>query len=265
MFWYRGELIEGDSLNININEPGLLYGATVFTTLRVYQKSLDHPLTNWLGHCHRLRHSLEVFGWEFSNWERLRQGAEILLADYPILRMAIFSNGTEWIIGRILPEDLQERQQQGIVGWVANNSLYHRSLAPYKTGNYLGAWLALQKAEKFDAKEAILIDEQGNWLETSTGNLWGWKDGCWWTPALEEGILPGLAREQLLSWLEKQNLSVQKNQWTPDFIQNLEVIAYSNSVMEVIPFSGIIDCQGNRNYPPCHGALEQLQSYFLQL
>jgi len=37
------------------------------------------------------------------------------------------------------------------------------------------------------------MDESGNWLETSTGNLWG---GGWWTPLAAE-IAPGVVRSQL--------------------------------------------------------------------
>ncbi|WP_232014560.1 hypothetical protein [cyanobacterium endosymbiont of Rhopalodia gibberula] len=32
-------------ISVKVTEPGLIYGATVFTTLRVYQKSFDHLLT----------------------------------------------------------------------------------------------------------------------------------------------------------------------------------------------------------------------------
>jgi 4-amino-4-deoxychorismate lyase len=126
----------------------------------------------------------------------------------------------------------------------------------------LSAWLSLQKAVKFGAKEAILLDDRGNWLETSTGNLWGWKEGCWWTPTLE-GILPGIVRSQLLKWLQIQNIPVEQNQWTPDFVQGLEAIAISNSAIEIVPFSHILSSQDRRFLNPAHWALEQLQNYFI--
>ena len=262
MFWYDGRLIEKDSLELDIYEPGLLYGATVFTTMRVYQQSLTHPLTSWQAHCDRLYESLQAFGWEFPNWQRLQRGAELLLLYFPVLRMVVFADGREWIIGRSFPADLSQRQQQGITAWVAEDSLFRRDLANYKTGNYLGAWLALQKAQKLGATEAILIDSQGNWLETSTGNLWGWRDNGWWTPSLEVGILPGIARSQLLNWLVSQNIPVQENLWTPEFVKGLEAIAYSNCVVELVPLHTIIEGASNLTVHPSHPALEKLQSYF---
>ncbi|XLQ11305.1 MAG: hypothetical protein KPI85_07325 [cyanobacterium endosymbiont of Epithemia adnata isolate EadnSB Bon19] len=45
MFWYDEELIETETISIKVTEPSLIYGTTVFTTLRLYQKSLEHGLT----------------------------------------------------------------------------------------------------------------------------------------------------------------------------------------------------------------------------
>ncbi|MFB2975322.1 aminotransferase class IV [Microseira sp. BLCC-F43] len=67
----------------------------------------------------------------------------------------------------------------------------------------------MQQAQKYGAKEAILVDASGNWLETSTGNLWGWQDGRWWTPPVAAGILAGLIREQLINRLHSQNKKVR--------------------------------------------------------
>ncbi|ACB53099.1 putative aminotransferase, class IV [Crocosphaera subtropica ATCC 51142] len=242
-YWYDGQLFEQDTICLSIDDPGLNYGATIFTTLRVYQQSLEHPLTQWNAHCHRLEKSLQEFGWCLPNWQQIWQGANHLITTYPVLRIAIFPDGREWIRGRFLPDNLAQSQQQGVKGWLASYPLFQRTLNAHKTGNYLGAWLALQQAKTLDFQEAILVDSQGNWLETSTGNLWGWKQGKWYTPALEVGILPGIGRQQLIHWLYQQNIKIEENQWTPSWIQSLEMIAYSNSVVEVIPFR-IIDCHG---------------------
>jgi 4-amino-4-deoxychorismate lyase len=263
MYWYDGNLVEENTLPISIADPGLLYGATLFTTLRVYRRSLDHPLTHWQLHCDRLRNSLEAFGWQLPNWERLKEGAQILLAHYPVLRITIFSDGREWIVGRSLPPHLNQRQQTGIAAWVAQELSFKRSLATHKTGNYLSAWIALQKAQKLGAQEAILLDEKENWLETSTGNLWGWKAGCWWTPKNEENFLSGIIRAQLLQWLQKHQIAVCEVFWTPNFVKDLEAIAYSNSVIEIIPFFKVFTASEERLLDIFHPALDALRSYFL--
>ncbi len=248
MYWYAGNLIDSKQIQLEINEPGLCYGASVFSTMRVYEKSLDRELTCWQAHCDRLSYSLQRFNWQQPNWQRLREGAEELLAYFPVLRMVIFPNGNEWITGRNLPADLEQRQSQGITAWVAVDDLYKRELARYKTGNYLGAYLARDRALKLNAQEAILIDAQNNWLETSTGNLWGCRDGCWYTPSLDVGILPGIGRSRLLNFLRNNDISVRENIWTPDFVATLEAISYSNCVVETIPIKQVLDLNRSYNY-----------------
>lgn len=262
MYWYDGQLIEDDKICLSITDPGFIYGATVFTTLRVYHQSLDHPLTQWQAHCHRLETNLQVFSWPSPNWQQIYQGAVKLLKHYPVLRITLFPDGREWISGRFLPEDLPERQRKGIKGWVANDSLFERTLPSYKTGNYLGAWLALQQAKTLGCQEAILVDSQGNWLESSTGNLWGWKDGVWYTPPLAARILPGIGRSQLITWLQHQHLEVMQHPWTADWVPDLTIIAYTNSAVEVIPFAEIVVDETTLSFEVAHPALKQLSDYY---
>jgi 4-amino-4-deoxychorismate lyase len=241
-YWYNGALVDSGTLELAIDEPALLYGATVFTTMRVYESSLTHPLTHYSDHLDRLKNSIANFDWQQPNWQNLQRGAVFLSSRFRVLRIAIFPDGRELITGRNLPPDLAQRQQQGITAWLARDSKFRRELAIHKTGNYLGAYLALQKARQLGAQEAILLDRSGNWLETSTGNLWGWKDGCWYTPSLDCGILPGIIRAQLLFWLQKNHTPVMENCWTPEFVKDLQAIAYSNCVVEVVPIKTIIEC-----------------------
>lgn len=263
MFWYDGCLVEGNALSINTDDPALLYGATAFTTLRVYNRSLADPLTQWDAHCDRVRSSITAFGWQLPNWQRIEQGARALLDEFPVLRITLFPDGRELILGRYLPSDLTDKQNQGVIAWLADTSLLRRSLAQYKTGNYLSAWIALQQAQNQGAKEAILIDNGGNWLETSTGNLWGWCDGCWWTPPVDGAILPGMARSRIFQQLQLQQVAVAECVWSPEFVAGLGAIAYSNSVIEVIPFREIILSQGRLALNPQHSALNQLRNCFL--
>jgi 4-amino-4-deoxychorismate lyase len=233
-FWYDGQIVSGSTLTLEIADPGWLYGATVFTTLRVYGDSLEHPLSRWRAHQERLQNSIATFGWQSPNWQRLYEGALTLIPDYAVLRITLFPDGRELITGRFLPPDLAQRQQQGITAWLADAPQFQRSLPNHKTGNYLGAWLALQSAQAQHAQEAILVDDCGNWLETSTGNLWGWREGCWWTPPLE-GILPGIGRSHAIKFLKTHHQIVIEQPWTKEFVQTLETLVYTNSVVELVP------------------------------
>jgi 4-amino-4-deoxychorismate lyase len=261
MFWYNGKLIESQTLELDIYDPGLLYGATIFTTLRVYGGSLDSSLTNWQAHCDRLNSSLQYFAWEQPDWNRVRQGAESMLSHFPVLRITLFADGREWIIGRFLPENLSQMQKHGVACTIVLPEFY-RSLPSHKTGNYLSAWLAKINAQKLNFAEGILVDAQGNWLETTTGNLWGWQNGKWWTPPLTAGILPGIARQQLIEDLDKHQQVVQEEPWTSELVKSFEAIAYTNSVVEIIPIHTVYQPTGLLRYDSGHSCFQHLRRLF---
>lgn len=264
MFWFDGHLSQDTTLPLAITDPAFLYGATVFTTLRVYQHSLDHPLTRWADHRHRLSQTLAVFQWPEPNWEQVRQGAECIQATDPIVRITCFPDGREFITGRPLPPDLASRQRQGITAWLATGELYRRSLPGFKTGNYLASWLALHQAQRQGATEAILADESGRWLETSTGNLWGWADGQWWTPPLGDGLLPGVARIHLLEHLRCQGVPVGEAAWEPAVVRQFEALAYSNSGVQIVPIHTVRRDRSTLSFDPYHRSLDILRAAFAE-
>ncbi|MFQ4135739.1 aminotransferase class IV [Nodosilinea sp. PGN35] len=261
-YWFDGQLCEGTDLALAITDPAFLYGATVFTTLRVYRGSLDHPLTAWAAHRQRLVHALTDFGWPQPDWGTVRQGAEALLNEYPVLRVTILPDGRPLVTGRNLPPDLDQMQTEGIVAWVASGKTYGRPLPGYKTGNYLGAWLALQAAQTHGAREAILVDAQGQWLETSTGNLWGWANGQWHTPGLGAGLLPGIGRQHILATLAQRGERVNQSPWPPGVIQRFEALAYSNSAVQVVPIHTVLGDRSRLEINPQHPALAALRAVF---
>jgi 4-amino-4-deoxychorismate lyase len=134
-----------------------------------------------------------------------------------------------------------------------------RSLPDHKTGNYLTPWLAQQQAQQQGAQEAILVGDQGQWLETATGNLWGWADGVWYTP--EGWGLPGLARAWLIQRLRTQSIEVRELPWTPDRVAGFTAMAYTNCVVEVVPIRQLRNGDG-RGYDPAHGAMQVLRRQF---
>ncbi len=262
MYWYNGELIESQTIQLAIDEPGLLYGATIFTTIRVYDKSLDSRLTHWEAHHQRLLSSVKNLDFQQPLWQNIRRGAEILINHFPILRITLFPDGREWITGRLIPQDLTEKQKHGVKLTIAKTEQY-RSLPFDKTGNYLALWLAKKNALKQDVSDGILTDAQGNWLETTTGNLWGWRDRCWFTPPLSGGILPGIMRKQLLNWLRNYRYPVKEEPFTPELVQGFAALAYTNSVVEILPIQQVIHPMVKLQYDPKHYCFKELQRYLL--
>ena len=238
-YWWDGQWFEQDVIQLPVNDPGLLYGATVFTTLRVYQQSLDHPLTHWINHGDRLRQSLQSLHWPVPEWEQIESAAREFGRKYPILRITCFPSGQALITSRELGVDLEQRQKLGINAWLMPPGRYQRSLAELKTGNYLAPWLAQRIAQENNAQEAILTDINGHWLETATGNLWGWQNGEFFTPPLTGEQLPGIVHQQLYQWLTDKGLTIAGDRWSGELVKNLQGLAYSNSGVEIVPINGV--------------------------
>ena len=259
-YWYNGSWIDSEQANsteLPSDNVGLRFGATIFTTMRIYQQDLLHPLTQWERHCDRLKNSLNQFGWTHPNWNAVRSGTQRLLQQYPIVRITLFPNGCEWITGRALPKTLAQQQAAGVSAWVASPT-YSRSLPTHKTGNYLACWLAKSQAQSIGASEAILAGTQQEWLETSTGNLWGWKDGHWWTPKTDR-CLPGIMRDWLAASLIAKGEPVDCRSWDAKMCLEFEAIAYSNCVVQFLPIHTIVDGQTKLNYNAQHKSIQALQ------
>lgn len=253
LYWYAGQRIVARTIELNIDEPGLLYGATIFTTFRTDRLSSSiYDL-----HYQRLRSSSVELGWSEPDWQQLKRGVESLTPEFLVLRITLFPDGRELITGRSLPSQLSTWQRDGVTVVIADRQ-FTRSLPQHKTGNYLAPWLALQQARNRDVQEAILTTDRGNWLETTTGNLWGYRDGCWYTPPVSAGILPGIMRSQILTWLQQQNIPVVELEWTVELIKDLESIGYCNSVVNFVPIHTVITCMGTLKYTiSTYGKIEE--------
>jgi 4-amino-4-deoxychorismate lyase len=264
LYWYCGESIESQTITLNISDSGLLYGATVFTTLRTDAR-FDPGLLPEVGdlgvpidlHCDRLRLSIEDLGWHQPKWQQVRSGVEYMSSEFPVLRITIFPDGRELITGRDLPPNLAKWQTEGVTVIIADRK-FTRSLPQHKTGNYLAPWLALQQARNSNIQEAILTNDVGDWLETTTGNLWGYRDGCWYTPPLSAGILPGIARSNIINLLKRENKSVFEIEWKAEWVKDLDSIGYSNSVIHLIPINIVLSPMGKLEYEARHPMMKWL-------
>jgi branched-subunit amino acid aminotransferase/4-amino-4-deoxychorismate lyase len=237
-YWWTGQLHFGNTLELSLDDPAFLYGATVFTTLRVYRQNPQHPLTALEAHLHRLEVQVDALGWESPSWEQVNLAVQTLAPYYPVLRITLLPDGRELVTGRALPPDLAQKQQTGVVLLAVEGG---RSWPHLKTGNYLVSFQALRQAGAHGAKEAILMKE-GTWLETSRGNLWAWDGSQYLTPP-EEGCLAGIFRQQLLSTLANLQIPHAVLPFTPERQRSFRAVGYSNSVVELLPVREIIEAE----------------------
>jgi branched-subunit amino acid aminotransferase/4-amino-4-deoxychorismate lyase len=237
-YWWTGRLHSGNTLTLSLDDPGLIYGATVFTTLRIYHQNPQHSATALEAHLKRLALQVKALGWEAPAWEQVNLAVQTLASNYPVLRITLFPDGRELVTGRGLPPDLAQKQQEGVILLAVEGA---RSWPDLKTGNYLVSFQAFRKAEAQGAQEALLTQE-GTWLETSRGNLWAWDGSQYLTPP-EEGCLAGIFRQQLLSRLVHLAIPHAVVSFTPERQRSFQAVGYGNSVVELLPVRGIIGAE----------------------
>jgi branched-chain amino acid aminotransferase len=93
-----------------------------------------------------------------------------------------------------------------------------RALSGVKSTSYLDYQLAFQQATRHGFDEAVLCNGCGALCECSRANLFWVRDGRLYTPGLESGCLPGIARQLILQWATEYGISVQEGLFSPQEI-----------------------------------------------
>lgn len=88
----------------------------------------------------------------------------------------------------------------------------------------------LAEARAAGADDGIVVGDDGAVLETALGNLWLWRDGVWFTPALDGRVLPGIARAVLLDAMAARGIEVVERACDLGDLHRATALAVSNAV-----------------------------------
>lgn len=215
-YWVDGEV----SRSVSLNDRGLHYGDGLFETIRVFNKT--SPFLNW--HLQRLSRSAETLFIKLDLSE-LRRFIDIALETstepHQILKVIITRGFSE----RAYRPDVSARARiiVGLINTSANaDSLPSFSsvicqtrlakqaqLAGIKHLNRLENVLAEAELKQADCL-GILMDTDGNVIETTSANLFIIRNNTLYTDALNNCGVAGVAREIIIKHLaEKLDLAVK--------------------------------------------------------
>jgi aminodeoxychorismate lyase len=224
----NGEFVEADQAKVSVFDRSFLYGDGVFETIRVSQ---GNPF-RWAQHL-----------------ERLGLGARRLHMPLPIdasklagalAELVRLNNAPEGVARLTLSRGVGPRgysprgadqplmvlslhpaaplspspAQWGLATATLRLS-NHDPLSPWKTGNKLVQILARHEAEAGGADEALLLNQQNELCEASSGNLFWIKDSSLHTPAANTGLLPGITRSVILELAPSLGLTVEESHAPP--------------------------------------------------
>jgi branched-chain amino acid aminotransferase len=192
----------------NPNTKIILYGAGVFTTIRI----IDGEPWLWDKHWRRLMHDCELLGIDTTPYSEymVRRGLDESIPDADKFRALkarititderpspLWSDAKAPIPSNVTflvcPLRMIDRPfRVGVSPHLMNST---SPIAGLKTCNYLDQILSLDEARSRGLNEAIRVDERGHVTSACMANVFWLKDAQLFTPAITTGCLPGTTRE----------------------------------------------------------------------
>lgn len=115
----------------------------------------------------------------------------------------------------------------------------HSPLSQLKSLNYLDNVLAQRAAADSGADEAILLNNAGRPASAARANLFVVRGRSLLTAAVSEGVLPGIARAEVLSIAQALGIQVHETPLDSDALRRADEAFLTNSLVEIAPLGRI--------------------------
>lgn len=116
-----------------------------------------------------------------------------------------------------------------------------------KTTNAMLYSIAAQQAMVKKVDDAIILNCDGNPIETTIANLYCMKGDTVYTPPLSEGCVAGVMRRHVIQQLTENKYSVKEKKLTVDFLKSADAAFATNAIRRVKWIAGIDDKQYDIN------------------
>jgi branched-chain amino acid aminotransferase len=240
-----------DSARVSVVDRGFSYGDGLFETMRSY----DGTIFRLNAHLERLYQSLDTIylNIPMTVGEIKSAVCETLVKNGQpdcMIRLTV-SRGEQTsgfhvdpdaaptlvIIVRSLEVLPKEWHERGIKISLYPNTAQkvgglHRSI---KSCNFLTNILIREKAHRQNSVEGILMDERGRITEGTTSNVFIVKDGTLMTPAINENVLAGITRQEVLDIAQRLKIPIAQRDISAENIYHAEEVFITNSRIEILP------------------------------
>lgn len=241
--WLNGQFLAVDAVNISPTDRGFLLGDGLFETLRA-----DNNHIQCLNaHLNRLIQSAKLLRIPFDPNPiplAINTLLEKLQAPCAAIRITL-TRGLSRQRGLALSEATPtllitaEPYTPPTQPWRAMISNWRRSsLQPYarlKQLHYQPSIQALFEAQSHGYDEAIMLNEKGDVVCSSRGNLFIQQNGCIKTPPIASGALPGVMRAKVLNDFKAQGQTVIITTLAPQDLHICESAFITNSLIGLQP------------------------------
>ena len=257
--YLNDKIVHSTEARISVFDHGFLYGDGIFETIRVYDGvafMLDE-------HLKRLFRSASLIGLNIQ-----KTFSEIKIAIYETLQANSLTNAYlritvtrgEGAIGldpalckgptfvimvnefKEYPSSYYKNGLKAIISTVKRN-IKEAIDSRIKSLNFLNNILAKIEAKQHESYEAIMLNYQDYLAEGTISNIFFVKNDILCTPSIECGILDGITRAIVIDLAIKNGIRVKEGEFTRDDLFSASEVFITNTTMEVMPVSVIIDCR----------------------
>ncbi|GAA0292256.1 aminodeoxychorismate lyase [Streptomyces polychromogenes] len=206
--WLDGALRDADDAKVSVLDRGLTVGEGVFETLKT-EHGTPFALTR---HLERLTRSARGLGLPDPDLDEVRRGCAAVLEAHPVplgrLRITYTGGpaplgpgraGTGPTLSVALGPAAPRPDTTAVitVPWVRNE---RSPLAGLKATSYAENLVALARAQREGASEALFANTVGQLCEGTGSNVFVVLDGELHTPPVASGCLPGVTRALAVEW-----------------------------------------------------------------
>jgi len=251
----NGRSVENDQASISVQNRGLLYGDSVFETIRV----INGKITFWEDHYFRLMASMRImrmeipvnFSPEFLEEEILNLIRENNLESSPArIRFTVYrkqggyySPETLNIEYVVLAEKLPDpfyllKEGRYEVELFKDHYINSGLLSTIKSNNRAVNVLGSVYARENGYQNCLILNENKTVVEALNGNIFLVKENKIKTPPLSEGALNGIVRKQILEIIKTiPDLEVEEVAISPFELQKADEFFITNVIVGIQPIT----------------------------
>lgn len=246
---YNGFWHPSDQPAISASNRAFRYGDALFESIRIH----DGKLCFLTEHLSRLRNGMKLLKMVYPpalEEENLRPALEGFVRKNEIaggarMRITVFregegqytptSNAVSFLVELSrLPNSQYTLNKAGLtVGVYDEQKKTINALSGIKSTNCLTYILAgIYKTEK-GWDECLIVNDLGNLAESVSSNLFISFNGVLYTPALTQGCLPGIMREQVIKLAAENKIEVQECPMSPETLFRADEVFLTNAIQGV--------------------------------
>ena len=258
----------------------LMFGESVFETFRYKQKL---PIF-FNDHMERLKKSCEFIGISFPGDFYIETIIEKFISEHDtkhinnmikdlIIKVIVFSNGGasygESSKESRLCVSVKENDDKPPKDFKVCLSRYVKAsfnpLNKYKTSNYLMSVIEKKIAQNKGYNDALFVNEKNLAVETTSGNFFWIKGTNVFTPSIENGALPGIARNLIIKACKKNKIRLYEGDYEPGSIIFPEAMFITNAAKGIVEVTNLNNItrptQTNKLFPKIKEEFHRLMEW----